>query len=154
MLSWERGSEGSRKKIQYICFWASNTVFHSEKCPGCLSHLLHKAAAPFKLMVSVQDAFLAKCGTPSAAAVITASWAKQQNLFAGEMPSAGWDSIWGFPHLFMWKTIHMNLEPPKGLPHSQNKMIHPLIAELTKEQFGGSILNLSVMLQIPLLLFW
>lgn len=50
--------------------------------------------------------------------------------------------------------LSQDLEPPKGLPHSQNKMIHPLIAELTKEQFGGSILNLSVMLQIPLLLFW
>lgn len=31
--------------------------------------------------------------------------AKWQNLFAGETPSAGWDSVCGFPHLFVWKII-------------------------------------------------
>lgn len=43
--------------------------------------------------------------------------------------------------------------PPKSLPHSQNEMIHPLTAEQTEEQFGGSILNPNVTLQAPLRLF-
>lgn len=128
---------------------------------SCLSRSPHETTAPPQLMVSLQGrcspcqvwhAFNCSChhSKPKESGK-TCLLVKLLQLAEKEKDLAG--TAFGGFLAFSHGRLPQDYEPPKNLPHSQNEMIHPLTAEQTEEQFGGSILNLNVMLQAPLLRF-